>query len=150
MKDNKSKNKKWYETKWVFFWLIMFFPVGIFGLIKRAKPVIQKVFFVSFSILFLIVLLDDSSNNNFSVNKSSALTGKYYIKKGSLFCEKEYQFDEQIKLIAQNVMKFYKGCYSSAVDIEVIIIKHGLTVKSVKGVNSGKVYWVASESIKIN
>lgn len=36
--DAKSKNPNaWYNTGWVWFWLLIFWPVGVYGLIKRSS-----------------------------------------------------------------------------------------------------------------
>jgi|TARA_B110000902_G_scaffold110745_1_gene130693 hypothetical protein len=35
IKNKDNSNKSWYNTSWVWVWLILFFPVGVIGLIKR-------------------------------------------------------------------------------------------------------------------
>ena len=32
-----SSDKVWYNSRWVWFWLIIFWPVGLYGLIKRFQ-----------------------------------------------------------------------------------------------------------------
>lgn len=68
--NKKTPNKLWYETGWVWFWLILVWPVGIFGLIKRAKPQHQKWWWGGIAVLFLIALFDEQSNDN-KVNKGT-------------------------------------------------------------------------------
>lgn len=35
-KGAKARAREWYQTGWVWFWLILVWPVGLYGLIKRG------------------------------------------------------------------------------------------------------------------
>lgn len=61
-----SKNAIWYHTKWVWFWLILIWPVGLYGLIKRAEPEDQKKWWGGIAALFIMSLIfgDGKSNNS--------------------------------------------------------------------------------------
>lgn len=105
------------------------------------------VIIVAIVVISQFINPSQNSNSNAPINNASSSQGNYYLKKGELFCGTESQLDEQMKWLAQSVMKFAPGCFSSAADIEVVVIDWGLTVKGVRGVNNGQMYWVASESI---
>jgi hypothetical protein len=36
-KDRASSDKVWYNSRWVWFWLIIIWPVGLYGLFKRYQ-----------------------------------------------------------------------------------------------------------------
>lgn len=56
---HEFKNKEWYYTKWIWFWLIIFFPVGIYGLRKRKGFSIPKwlIVIVASYIIFYIYIV---------------------------------------------------------------------------------------------
>ena len=142
-----TKGAVWYKTKWVWFWIICVFPIGIYGLIKRADPEDQKKWWCGVAALFLMSLILDDSKGTSNTTTAKASTGKIYIKKGALFCGTESQFDEQTKWLAQGVMEFAPGCLSSGVKIEGVIIDSSYGIRAIRSIRNGKVYWVGTESI---
>lgn len=142
-----TKYAVWYQTKWVWFWLICIFPVGIYGLIKRAEPKDQKKWWWGVVALFLMSLILDDSKGTSNTTTAKANAGKIYIKKGALFCGTEAQFDEQTKWLAQGVMEFAPGCLSSGVKIEGVIIDSSYGIRAIRSIRNRKVYWVGTESI---
>lgn len=63
--SSSSKNTIWYQTWWVWFWLICVWPIGLYGLIKRAEPENQKKWWGVITVLFLMGLIfGDSKSNN--------------------------------------------------------------------------------------
>lgn len=46
--------KKWYKRGWVWFWLIVFWPIGIYGLYKRVR--VEKRKWYIFAVIFIVFI----------------------------------------------------------------------------------------------
>lgn len=91
-------------------------------------------------------------NNSRTVRKSTSTyqEGKstFYVKSNNLFCLSEKQFDYQINLISQGVMKPVDYCYETAYDVDVVVLDYGMLGKTeVRAITDGTTMWVTSESI---
>jgi hypothetical protein len=70
----KPKDEGWYYTKWVWVWLILFWPIGLYGLSKRVKPEDKMKLWGGIAALFVIIIIFDGGKSN---NSGS---GKNYAK----------------------------------------------------------------------
>ncbi|WP_020414609.1 zinc ribbon domain-containing protein [Microbulbifer variabilis] len=78
-KAGKSK-QAWYQTGWAWFWLIIFWPVGIYGLVKRAKPQHQKWWWAGIAAFLLAIILTPpppKQSSSASVSKYPKSTSSY-------------------------------------------------------------------------
>ncbi|WP_414433282.1 zinc-ribbon domain-containing protein [Alcanivorax sp. IL2] len=146
--ENESEvqeSPRWYETGWLWFWLIIFYPVGIYGLVKRyIVPKAQKWIWIGLGVFLVIAAINNKSNPS-----SRPSTAGAWIDKGTLYCLSESRFDEQFEMLAQGINKYAYGCgvtnksLSVAIsDIKLLSGKAKVRVRS-----SGTVYWVAAESV---
>jgi hypothetical protein len=77
----KPKGESWYSTKWVGIWLIIFFPIGLYGLIKRAEPEDKKKWWAGMAGLFFAVIFIVSSHKS---NQSTAYANIAPFTKGEV------------------------------------------------------------------
>lgn len=76
--NSKNISQPWYRTGWVWFWLILFWPIGLYGLIKRADPKHQKWWWIGFTVLFIVAVLNKKPNNTTRNAASSVNSGSVY------------------------------------------------------------------------
>lgn len=61
--DRDENRRPWYESGWVWFWLILLWPVGVYGLIQRAKPENRKWWYSGVALVFILAVLDPDAGN---------------------------------------------------------------------------------------
>lgn len=94
--------------------------------------------------------MKQTNNRTERKNTSAYQEGKstFYVKSSNLFCLSEKQFDYQINLISQGVMKPVDHCYETAYDVDVVVLDYGMLGKSqVRAVTDGTTMWVTTESL---
>lgn len=73
----RKRNKKWYEKSgWVVFWLIVFFPLGLFLMWKYSNW--NKIIKIIVSLFIVFSIVSESSNQNLENISLSADTGYNY------------------------------------------------------------------------
>lgn len=58
---------RWYQTGWVWFWLLVFWPAGVYGLIQRAPQRQRPWWITGVIVVFIFVMITDTaSTGNFT------------------------------------------------------------------------------------
>lgn len=80
-----DSKKEWHQTNWVWVWLILFWPVGVYGLIKRAEPEHRKFWWGGFIVVFLLILEINAPTTSYKTASSESVvsTGVWYDDVGS-------------------------------------------------------------------
>jgi hypothetical protein len=68
--NSSSKGAIWYQTKWVWVWLILFWPIGLYGLSKRVKPEDKMKLWGGIAALFVIIIIFDGGKSNNSPSEA--------------------------------------------------------------------------------
>tara|TARA_A100001391_G_scaffold72416_1_gene46288 strand:+ start:2224 stop:2922 length:699 start_codon:yes stop_codon:yes gene_type:complete len=63
-RSEDQRRRPWHKTGWVWFWLILVWPVGVYGLIQRARPENRKWWCAGCLISILLVLLSEVHDDN--------------------------------------------------------------------------------------
>mgnify|MGYP001413274865 CR=1 FL=1 len=63
--------KRWYQTGWVWVWLIVVWPIGAYGLIQRAKPEHRKWWYTGVAILFALAVFGEEGGQPGSASSNA-------------------------------------------------------------------------------
>lgn len=109
---------------------------------EKLKILIKEIQMKKIQLTFLLGMI------GISLNSYADTT---YLKKNRLFCTSKQAFDNQNRLLANNIKEFAEGCYSSAEPTPVVLVDNHIfggwsEVMTVKGQHH---LWINSDSVHL-
>jgi len=79
--DRDGDGRPWYESGWVWFWLVLIWPVGVYGLIQRAEPEKRKWWYSGIALVLTLAMFDPdaSTDGSPSIRRGNDVENAYII-----------------------------------------------------------------------
>lgn len=80
--DRDGNRRPWYESGWVWFWLVLIWPVGVYGLIQRAEPENRKWWYSGIALVLILAIFDPdaaSTDGSPSIERGDDVENAYII-----------------------------------------------------------------------
>ncbi|TBW46402.1 hypothetical protein EZI54_23230 [Marinobacter halodurans] len=147
-KNDVQTKREWYQTGWLWVWLIVFWPVGLYGLWKRVDPKNRKWVAIGGAAFVVIGLIGVEDGSSLSSSKGSYSGTGSYLQKDSVVCFTERAFEKQSTLIASGGKNLISGCKVTKYRMKVAIDDMSLFSGKVRVITmGGQTLWTFAEMV---
>jgi hypothetical protein len=130
-----SEPKDWWNTGWVWFWLFIIWPIGVYGLFLRTKPENRKWWGVGLGVIAIIAIIDPASRTHTKQNHTTYVNKT---KNAFTICRESYSTG------------MVDNCKVSSPDLAVIMYLHSPYTVEAKAACAGTVYAARNADLNLS